>query len=654
MSKRSGTDGSLLSSLPWTISALAFSVIPHIQYLPLWVTAAFLCCSAWRWQVEIRRWRLPPAWLRIVLSLGCFIGVLISYESVSGVGPGSALLAVMAALKLMETRQRRDQFVLLFISIFLIMSSLLREQYIWSLPYLIAGVVFTMMAWLRMSNSRAVNVGVSFRTATRLMLYAAPLTIAMWIFFPRIATPFWAVPIDTSSGTSGLSEKMSPGDISSLSLSNAVAFRVRFDDYIPPPQQRYWRGLVLHRFNGRTWSGNEPNIDPRAQRAIDYDGTPVSYQITMEPTRQHWVFALDVPLEWSLDQTFMARQQQLARIQPIDQRISYRVVSHTNFRLNVNLPAAFKSWYTDLPENSNPRVVELARKMREVAGSDETYIEHVLRKFNTEEFYYTLEPPALGSNPVDRFIFDTRQGFCEHYASAFAVMMRAVDIPSRVVLGYQGGEMNPLGKYMIVRQADAHAWTEVWLPRRGWYRVDPTAAVAPERITVGRSGAMFDGIGASWGLTAPSELLYQIALTWDAMNAKWNEWILGYGPDNQSKFMQWLGMDDPDWRQMMLTLVAIVIALIAMISILLMIRYRPPRKDQAAVLYQKFTHKAGVALQRGETPLAYAHRVSQQRVDIAQDAEQITDRYLDARYGPPDLAAIQELQAAITQFARRV
>ena len=182
MSKRSGTDGSLLASLPWSISALAFSVIPHLQFLPLWVTASFLGCSAWRWQVERRRWRLPPAWLRIVLALLCFIGVLISYESVSGVGPGSALLAVMAALKLMETRQRRDQFVLLFISIFLIMSSLLREQYLWSLPYLIAGVVFTMMAWLRMSNSRTVSISVNFRTATRLLLYAAPLTIAMWVF----------------------------------------------------------------------------------------------------------------------------------------------------------------------------------------------------------------------------------------------------------------------------------------------------------------------------------------------------------------------------------------------------------------------------------------------------------------------------------------
>ncbi len=654
MSKRSGTDGSLLASLPWSISALAFSVIPHLQFLPLWVTASFLGCSAWRWQVERRRWRLPPAWLRIVLALLCFIGVLISYESVSGVGPGSALLAVMAALKLMETRQRRDQFVLLFISIFLIMSSLLREQYLWSLPYLIAGVVFTMMAWLRMSNSRTVSISVNFRTATRLLLYAAPLTIAMWVFFPRIATPFWEVPIDTSSGSSGLSDKMSPGDISSLSLSNAVAFRVSFDTDIPPPQQRYWRGLVLHRFNGRTWSGNEPSLGSQSKRDVEYLGTPVSYQVTMEATRQHWVFALDVPLEWSLGQTFMARQQQLARMQPIDQRISYRAVSHTNYRLNDNLSEFSRSWYTRLPEDSNPRVVELSRTMREDAGSDEAFIGQVLNKFNTEEFYYTLEPPALGSNPVDRFIFDTRQGFCEHYASAFAVMMRAGGIPSRVVLGYQGGEINPLGQYMIVRQADAHAWTEVWLPERGWYRVDPTAAVAPERIDVGRSGAMFDGIGASWGLSAPSELLYQMALTWDAMNAKWNEWILGYGPDNQSRFMEWLGMEDPDWRQMVLTLLAIVIALIAAISVLLMLRYRPPRKDQAAVLYQKFTRKTGVSLERGETPLAYAYRVAQQRAEIAQDAQQITGHYLDARYGPPDLLAIQELQVAIKQFAHRV
>ena len=266
MSKRSGTDGSLLTSLPWTLAAMAFSVIPHVQFLPIWVTFIFFSCSAWRYLVERRRWRLPPAWLRIVLALICFIGVLASYEAVSGVGPGSALLAVMAALKLLETKRRRDQFVLLFISIFLIMSSLLREQYLWSLPYLIAGVIFTMTAWLRMSNSSQISIAESFKTGIRLIAYAAPLAVAMWIFFPRISTPFWAVPIDTSSASSGLSEQMSPGDISSLSLSNAVAFRVRFEGIVPPPHQRYWRGLVLTRFNGRTWSGNEPAMGSRARK----------------------------------------------------------------------------------------------------------------------------------------------------------------------------------------------------------------------------------------------------------------------------------------------------------------------------------------------------------------------------------------------------
>ena len=654
MSKRSGTDGSLLASLPWTLAALAFSVVPHIQFLPIWATFAFLSCSAWRWQVERKRWRLPPAWFRIFLSLIFFIGVMASYDSISGVGPGSALLAVMAALKLLETKQRRDQFVLLFISIFLIMSSLLREQYLWSLPYLLAGVVLTMTAWLRMSTSSQVSVAESVKTAVRLIAYAAPLTAAMWIFFPRIATPFWAVPIDTSSASSGLSERMSPGDISSLSLSNAVAFRVKFEGAAPPPYQRYWRALVLHRFNGRTWSGdNEASPGSGAHRDIDFLGDPLRYQVTMEATQQHWIFALDIPYEWDLDRTFMGRQQQLARIQPIDQRVAYSVVSHPSFRLNSELSAFSRSYYTRLPENSNLRTLELSRKMRDEAPDDEAFITNVLQKFTNEKYFYTLEPPALGSNPVDRFLFDTRRGFCEHYASAFAVMMRAVGIPSRVVLGYQGGEMNPMGAYMIVRQADAHAWTEAWLPGRGWYRIDPTAAVAPERIESGRSGAMFDGIAASWGLSAPSEFLYQLTLTWDVLNARWNDWILGYGPENQGEFMEWLGMEDPDWRQMMLTLIAIVTVLVAIISVLLLLRYRPPPKDAAAILYRKFTEKAGVPPSRGETPLSYADRLAEEKAALAGDAESITTQYLDARYGPPDLVVIENLKEAVYNFSRR-
>jgi transglutaminase-like putative cysteine protease len=408
----------------------------------------------------------------------------------------------------------------------------------------------------------------------------------------------------------------------------------------------------LYNYNGRTWTGGGPSIDPLARSDVEYLGEPVAYQITMEPTRQHWVFALDVPFEWDLDRTFMASQQQLARMQPLDQRITYSVVSYPDFRLGRQLSSFRRSSYTRLPEAGNGRSLALAREMRASAGSDEVFINQVLQKFNREEFYYTLEPPALGESPVDEFLFETKRGFCEHYASAFAVLMRAAGIPSRVVLGYQGGEINPLGQYMIVRQADAHAWNEVWLPGRGWYRVDPTAAVAPERIDAGRSGAMFDGIGADWGLTAPSEFLYQLTLTWDALNAKWNEWILAYGPDNQGRFMEWLGMEDPDWQKMMLTLVAILAILIGIISALLVLRYRPPPKDHAARLYSKFTSATGIDPMLGETPLTYSKRLSLERSGVQEEAEAITDLYLQARYGPPERVRIPALQAAVTEFSR--
>jgi hypothetical protein len=247
-------------------------------------------------------------------------------------------------------------------------------------------------------------------------------------------------------------------------------------------------------------------------------------------------------------------------------------------------------------------------------------------------------------------MFDTRRGFCEHYASAFAVMMRAAGIPSRIVLGYQGGEMNPMGRYLIVRQADAHAWTEIWLPNRGWHRVDPTAAVAPERIESGVSGAMLSGIAASWGLAAPIALIHSMGLTWDALNAKWNDWILGYGPDKQESFLEWLGMDEPDWQKMMLTLTFLIATLVGLISLVLMMRYRPPPKDHAALLYKKFTQKAGLPPNCGETPQDYASRLSEDREQLAAGANRVTVQYLSARYGPPNPAAMDLLRAAVAGF----
>ena len=650
MARSRGTDGSLLQSLPWTLAAIAFSLVPHLQFLPIWITVAFVACSAWRYTIERRRGSVPSVWLRGFLALICFVGVLATYDTISGVGPGSALLAIMAALKLLETRKRRDQYVLLFITIFLVMSSLLREQYLWSLPYLALAILLTMTAWLRMSADATESARQSFATGTRLIAYAAPLALAMWIFFPRISTPFWAIPIDTGAGTSGLSDTMSPGDISSLSLSDAVAFRVKFDGAVPERKNQYWRGLVLHRFNGRTWSGNEPMIGKRASDQVRISGEPTRYEVTLEPTRQQWVFALDMPYSWNLSNTFMGPQQQLAREHPIDQRIAYDAVSYSEYSTGAGLSEYMRSRYLRLPEGSNPRTLEFARQMRESADTDTGFILSVLERFTNEEYFYTLEPPPLGSNPVDRFLFDTQRGFCEHYASAFAVIMRAVGIPSRIVLGYQGGELNPLGDYLIVRQANAHAWTEVWLEGVGWRRVDPTAAVAPERVDIGISGAMFDGIGAAWGLAMPTLLLHRLSLTWDALNAKWNEWVLGYGPENQNRLMQWLGMDDPDWRKMMLTLISIVIAMTLLISLLLMLRYRSPPRDRAAILYSRFVKKTGIERAVGETPDAFAARAVTESPLPAQIVRTITASYLDARYGTLDPAALGRLEEIVTSL----
>jgi hypothetical protein len=273
-----------------------------------------------------------------------------------------------------------------------------------------------------------------------------------------------------------------------------------------------------------------------------------------------------------------------------------------------------------------------------------------MRMFNEQEFYYTLEPPALGSDPTDRFLFDTRQGFCEHYASAFAVLMRAAGIPSRVVLGYQGGEVNPMGGHMIVRQSDAHAWNEVWLEGAGWRRIDPTGAVAPERIEVGRSGSMFDGVAESWGFSSPSMWVYELEMYMDALNAKWNEWILGYGPENQDRFMNWLGIDDPDWQKKALLLIGWTMGLLFAVSLLMALRNRMPKRDRAAVLYRKFVRKSGVEPVTGETPAMFAERLAGKTKVPTATVVAITDSYLEARYGPPDPDSLERLEKAVGQI----
>ena len=650
-----GTDASLLGSLPWTLLALGIAMAPHLPYLPAWITAVITACGLWRYSIERRRRALPSPWVRGGLALVCFLGVLFTFSAISGVGPGSALLAVMAALKLLETRLRRDQFVLLFISIFLLMSSLLREQYLWSLPYLVFSTLVIMTAWLRMSAGEQQTARSSFRASGRLLMYAAPIAIAMWIFFPRLSTPFWAVPIDTSRATTGISDRMSPGDISNLSTSSAVAFRVKFDEEVPPPRERYWRVLVLSNFNGRTWAASTP-IDHRrlARSEIEYRGAPYRYTITMEPTQQQFLYALEMPRDVTgVEQVRVGRHQQLWHVTPIEQRLAYTVDSYTEYVLQSTMSRGRRGWYLDIPEEGNQRSAELATEMRSASRSDDEFVDSVLRFFNEQAFFYTLEPPPLGNNPIDRFLFDTRRGFCEHYASAFTYMMRAAGIPARVVVGFQGGEINPLGGHMVVRMSDAHAWSEVWIEGKGWLRVDPTAAVAPERIEYSAGDPEFENLAASWGFSGRIPMLDDLALTWDAINARWNDWILGYGPEKQSQFMESLGMDDPTWRKMLFAMISLVVVIIVAISGLLILRYRPPKQDPAVRLYQKFVRRSGIVPAVGETASSFAYRAEQHGRLSAADINAVTDAYIESRYGAGGPQQLERLKRAISSAKPR-
>jgi transglutaminase-like putative cysteine protease len=445
---------------------------------------------------------------------------------------------------------------------------------------------------------------------------------------------------------------MSPGDISALSLSDEVAFRVRFSGAVPAHRDRYWRALVLHRFSGRTWTGRETMIGFRPDETVEYRGQALRYGITMEATRQHWIPALELPATWTLADTYMQPTLALSRITPVDQRISYEVLSYPEHIAEPRLRPYFRGWFLDLPAGTNPRAQRFGTLLRQGAQTDAQYITRVLAHFNEEEFVYTTEPPALGSNPVDRFLFDTRRGFCEHYASAFTVLMRVAGIPARVVLGYQGGELNPMGDYMIVRQSDAHAWSEVWLEGRGWLRVDPTAAVAPERIELGRADSRFGDGTDGWGFDLPTRVLHELKLSWDALNAFWNDRVLGYGPDRQKDFMRRLGMDEPQWRDMFLALIAAVVVLTLAISAVMMWRYRPPPPDRAKLLYSRFIRATGLGARVGESPAAFAARAAGASALSPATIDEVTVLYQAARYGGrPEATA--DLEAAVRALRRR-
>ena len=624
-----------MRGLPWVLGALIAAIAPHVPYLPAWISLLIAAALAWRWAADRRAWPLPPRWLRVLVAIAATLAVLGTYRTLNGIEAGTAFLVLLAGVKLLETRGGRDLTVIVFIAYFLLYSALLRDQRLPQLPYLLAGGVFLTAALMRVHAGSAGDSGRDVLTrAGALLLQALPLAILLFVLFPRLPGPFWGIGTGESART-GLGDEMTPGDISDLSASGEVAFRVRFAGEMPPPAQRYWRGPVLHEFDGRSW--RRPRAQAFPSQQVTFLGAPVDYQITLEPTDRPWILALDMPAEWPEREASRSYDFQLVASRRLSEVASFRLRSYPSFIAGVDLPKTLRRKGLQLPEAGNPRSRALARDLVARHGDPQAIAQAMLTMFREQPFVYTLDPPKLAENAMDEFLFETRRGFCEHYASAFTLVMRAAGVPARVVTGYQGGELNPLGGYLIVRQSDAHAWSEIWIEGRGWLRVDPTAAVAPERIERGLIGAMGEFEPVPGRLREASRLWMQVTLGWDAMNDFWNERVVRFNAARQLDLLERLGIDDPDWRTLGLGLAASLAAFFVALSAYLAWRFRPPARDWPARLHDVVRRRLvrrGLRPLASEGPVAFLERAAAACPDLAADLTQIRDVYVDLRYGP--------------------
>ncbi|MDX1512508.1 MAG: DUF3488 and transglutaminase-like domain-containing protein [Gammaproteobacteria bacterium] len=621
----------------WLCAAMVLVLAPHALRIPFWISGLFLLFAGWRLHALREGKPLPRRWVLIGVLLMMLSGVYLSYHTLTGLNAGAAMLAALAGLKILESRTLRDAYVVVFLGYFLVVTNFLFSQSIPTGLYMLVVVaVLTGTLMAITSEEPGFTPQRQLRLSTTMLAQAVPVMLVAFVLFPRIPGPLWGLPKDAFSARSGLSDTMQPGSISQVSLSDEVAFRVRFQGDIPPGRDLYWRGPVLWNTDGETWTRGGFRFSHEEELPGSKAGAvPVDYTVTLEPHNRRWLFALDVPAA-PPEGKYMSTDFMLRSPKRIRERYRYPMRSYLGFRMTRTSWDDFQRGLA-LPPGQHEKARALALEWRQELDDGRAIVNRALAYFRQQPFYYTLTPPVLSGDKVDEFLFGTRRGFCELYASAFTVLMRAAGIPARVVTGYQGGEVNELGNFLTVRQRDAHAWAEVWLDESGWTRVDPTAAVAPERIQQGMDAAIPSPIGPRVLNIQPSEpvrrALTTLRQTWDALNSAWNEWVLGYGPERQRLFLDRVGVDSRDLVRLALALLTIVGVLL--VAVALWLARRPGDRDPVVRAYRRYQRKlgrAGLRRQPGEGPVDYARRVIAARPDLAGPVKRITDLYVALRY----------------------
>jgi len=579
-------------------------LLPLFFFVPNWIMLLDVAVVV----VCIRRIRQPhyvlPQWLKVTLTLVAVAGVFWAFRKLSGRDAGVALITVMYCLKIIEVYRRRDAYVMLLLGFFMLVAAFLFTQKLWLSLYQFVPVMLILYALLsmhRLNTTNATRINGFARLLKSVggyLLLALPIMIILFVFFPRLDGPIWRMP-GAGQSASGISDTMTPGDVSSLQLFDKVAFRVRFVNEAPPPQKMYWRAFVLDKFDGLTWSRQKKL--PRMPDSISTNQqSPVyQYEMVLEQNQQNWLITLDRPLE------VMGRAQILA-----DSAVysSYRLRSRTRFSavsqpdlvLDKTLSPSSRALNLSLPDDGDPKARLYAQELKNRFGSAKEIVNELLREIHQAPFYYTLNPPILQRDTIDDFWFEQRRGFCEHYASAFVFLARAAGIPARVVVGYQGAEKNPLADYYIVRYANAHAWTEVWFEGEGWVRIDPTAAIALSRIEdellvdYRQREGLFDDFFAN-AMDLDKLSVYQQFMYWlDDVNADWNEWIMDFDRGSQQNLFKSFGFENIGARSQVLLMIGLIAAFTLVISFR-WLRHRVP-VPESEKLFSQFCQLVAKAL----------------------------------------------------------
>lgn len=638
----------------WLAGSAIIVIAPLLRELPAWASAWYFVAVGWRFLHTHWHWSEPNRLLRGTLAVLAFVFTYQYFGTVVGREPGVCLLVLLTGLKLLELRSLRDAAVAALLLLLVVLGGFLYDSSLLLGLYTLFAVVTVTAALVRLQNPGATPLWVG-RLAAVMVVQALPLMLVAYLLFPRLPDALWGFQSSDTQAITGIPDRMEPGALSHLSVSDAVAFRAYFDQSVPPNRDLYWRVRVFWDSDGRVWDEGAPLPVLNVLRTTEQ---PVRYRLVVEPSDKSWIPTLDIPVKVPAD--LRARAGFVYEARRIRyERQTYDFVSYTRYRSGV-LPLAERRRALALPTVVSKRVRELASRWRASAARDIDVVRAALAYFHQEPFVYTLTPPSLGRDPVDAFLFDTRRGFCEHYATAFVTLMRAADIPARVVVGYQGGVYNPTGDYLIVRQADAHAWAEVWLHGSGWTRVDPTAAVAPSRIEYGidvvrrlSSQGLPLNIDAADLIRRAVQLPWfaqawlRTRLTWDYLNFSWYLWVGNYSLDRQTQFLESIGL--ANWS--VPAMVAILLQLVLLYALLQLRRRRS--LDPVHRQFEKYCRKLeriGIMHTAAEGPIALAQRARARRPELAGAVDAITRLYVELRYGPANGSATT---GALTRAVRR-